>query len=66
MCKGDVVMATLVASCVYTLGSGSFGISWGFDDVCVVAQRSALAIKMEVPQFAAATLPAPASPSPTQ
>lgn len=57
VCKGDVVMATLVANCVYTLGSGSFGISWGFDDVCVVAQRSALAVKTEVPQFMDAILP---------
>jgi len=51
VCKGDVVMATLVVNNVYCLPAGNFGISWGFDDVCVVAQRSSLAVKTEVPEF---------------
>lgn len=49
---GDVVSATIYANQVYNgVGGDKFGIHWGFQDVAVVCQRSALEHKTEVAAF---------------
>lgn len=49
---GDVVALTAHVNCVYTgVGGDKFGISWAFDSVQVVCQRSRLAQPTEVSVF---------------
>lgn len=43
VCPGDVVKSTVYASTVYTnVGGDKFGISWGFETVCILCQRASL------------------------
>ena len=49
--QGDVVCATVYLSNVYTGVSDKFGISWGFEDVCIVRQSSATNQKSHIPVF---------------
>lgn len=50
---GDVVRATAYVSQVYTgVGGDKFGIAFGFEDVSVLAQRSSLENRAEIPVFA--------------
>ena len=52
VCPGDVVALTGYVNCVYTgVGGDKFGVSWSFEDVQVVCQRSRLARPTEVPSF---------------
>ena len=70
---GDVVAATIYANSVYTgVGGDKFGISWSFEDVQVVCQRSRLARPTEIPAFReqvydfAADYCTPCAPNPTE
>ena len=50
--QGDVVRSTVYPQQVYTgVGGDKFGIQWGFEDVCIVAQRGPLEKKSEVDSF---------------
>lgn len=52
VCPGDVVAVTAHVNCIYTgVGGDKFGISWSFEDVQVVCQRSRLAKPTEIPAF---------------
>lgn len=49
---GDIVVATMYLSSVYTgLGGDKFGISWGFEQVAIICQRSKMALTASVPIF---------------
>lgn len=53
---GDVVAATVHCASVYCgVGGDKFGISWGFDDVQIVCQRSKLEVKNHVSAFSGNT-----------
>lgn len=53
VCPGDVVAATMHISTIYTgMGGDKFGISWGFDSVAVVCQRTKMEARTSVPIFA--------------
>ena len=73
VCPGDVVALTAHVNCIYTgVGGDKFGISWSFEDVQVVCQRSRLARPTEIPAFReqvydfAADYCTPCAPNPTE
>lgn len=45
------IYATMYVSNVYTGVNNKFGISWGFEDVCVVRQNNMLQMKSNVEAF---------------
>lgn len=55
--QGDVVSATAYVFNVYTGVGDKFGISWGFEDVCVVRQGAASASQSHVAAFALTQYP---------
>ena len=54
---GDIVAATMYLSSVYTGVCDKFGITWGFEDVCVIYQRTVMDQKSSVQVFAETQYP---------